>query len=222
MKKKPSDKYENKRKALVNQLVDYNYIKDKKIEKAMLAVKRDDFVLPEHKDRAYEDSPLPIPDESTISAPHMHAIYLSSAELKTGDDVLEIGAGSGILLAYVKEIVGKKGNVVGVEISPDVYRFAKNNLEKAGYSDKVKLVLSDGIKNVKKRFNKIFLSATTPDIPKEFVDMLKSGGVLIAPVGNPYGNQELLLVKKNSQGKAVMKSLGPVAFVPMRGEIGFN
>ena len=218
--------FEERRKALVKQLEDYRYIRGpnaKKIKKAMLKIKREDFVMPEHRINAYDDNPLPIPADATISAPHMHAIYLSAIELKAGDKVLEIGAGSGILLAYVKEIVGSKGKVVGVEIIPEVYRFAKNNLEKAGYQKKVSLILGDGSKGLeKKKFDKILISATCPEIPTTLLDQLKAGGMIIAPIGEPYGRQELVCVKKEKDGKASMKSLGSVAFVPLRGEYGWK
>jgi len=220
------DKYEEKRKALVKRLEEYGYIGGSnalKIKKAMLKVRREDFVLPEYRENAYSDTPLPIPSDATISAPHMHAMYLSTAELKAGEKVLEIGAGSGILLAYIKEIVGPKGEVVGTEIVPEVYRFAKNNLEKSGYDKKVKIILGD-ITNIPrgKKFDKIFVSATCPEIPQPLIKHLKAGGMIIAPVGEPYGHQELVCVKKTKQGKVIMKSLGGVVFIPLRGEYGWK
>lgn len=221
-----SDKFEELRKALIQRLEDYRYVRGpnaKKIKKAMLKIRREDFVLPEHRGNAYDDNPLPIPADATISAPHMHAMYLSAIDLKAGDKVLEIGAGSGILLAYVKEIVGPKGEAVGVEIVPEVYRFAKNNLEKSGYNKKIELILGDGTKGLAKRkFDKILVSAACPKIPVTLLDNLKTGGVLIAPVGERYGGQELLAVKKEKKGKPTMKSLGSVVFVPLRGEYGWK
>lgn len=218
--------FDERRKSLIQRLEDYRYIRGKNaknIKKAMLKVKREDFVMPEHRSKAYDDTPLPIPADATISAPHMHAMYLSSIDLKAGDNVLEIGAGSGILLAYVKEIVGPKGKVVGVEIVPEVYRFAKNNIEKAGYAKKIQVILGDGTKGVdKKKFDKILISAACPKVPVPLLDNLKSGGILIAPIGEPYGSQELLAVKKERKGNPTMKSLGSVVFVPLRGEYGWK
>ena len=220
---KRHDRFEEKRKALIGRLEDYGYIKTPKIKKAMLKIRRDDFILPEHRESAYNDTPLPILADATISAPHMHAIFLSAADLKSGEKVLEIGAGSGILLAYMKELVGSKGEVVGVEITPEVYRFAKNNLEKAGYAKKVELVLGDGSRGMdKKKFDKIIISATCPEVPKPLIKQLKTGGMIIAPVGEQYSHQELVCVQKTKQGKLVMKNLGGVVFVPLRGEYGWK
>ena len=220
------DKLEKQRKALVERLSDYKYIRGpnaSKIRNAMLKVKREDFVLPEHRFKAYEDTPLPIPSDATISAPHMHAIYLSAIDLRSGDSVLEIGAGSGILLVYVKEVVGSKGEVVGVEIVSEVYRFAKNNLEKSGYDKKIKIILGDGSKGVdKKKFDKILISATCPEIPKPLIERLKAGGMIVAPVGDPYGSQELICLEKTRQGKTVSRRLGSVVFVPLRGKHGWR
>ncbi len=217
-----NEKFKKQRTTLVSSLEEQGYIKDKKVKSAMMKVRREDFVLPEYRESSYRDTPLPIPSEATISAPHMHAISLSALDLKPGDRVLEVGAGSGILLAYMKEIVGMKAEVVGVEIAMEVYRFAKNNLEKSGYDKKVRLVLGD-ISNVvdKKKFDKIIVSATCPDIPKVLVDNLKIGGILIAPVGQQYGHQELIMVKKAKKGP-VVKNLGGVMFVPLRGKYGFE
>lgn len=217
------DRFKEKREALIKRLEEYGYIKDPKIKKAMLKIKREDFVLPEYKDSAYDDTPLPIPADATISAPHMHAIFLSAADLKSGEKVLEIGAGSGVLLVYMKELVGTKGEVVGVEIVPEVYRFAKNNLEKSGHAKKVSLILGDGSKGVnKKKFDKIIVSATCPEVPKPLTEQLKKGGMIIAPVGEQYGHQELVCVQKTKQGKIVKKNLGGVVFVPLRGKYGWK
>ena len=221
---KAKTEFEERRERLVRALGEEGVIRSPAVRKAMLKVPREDFVLPEHRKSAYEDTPLSIPGEATISAPHMHAMYLEAASMKPGHAVLEVGFGSGILLAYAKEVTGPKGRVAGLEISPDVYIFGKRNLERAGYDKKVQLVLGD-VSNAalgKDRFDRIFVSATTPEVPKPLTAMLKPDGILIAPVGDAYGNQELVLVMKDKTGKLLMKSLGPVAFVPLRGEYGFR
>lgn len=193
------------------------YIKYPAVKKAMLKVKREDFVLPEYRDKAYSNTPLPIPGGMTISAEHMHAIFLSALKLKKGDKVLEIGAGSGILLAYMKEIVGEKGEVYGVEIIPETYEFAKKNLKKTGYWNKVKLVLGDGSKGLAEfaPYDKIVSSAAPREkIPKTWIDQLKLGGILVTPLGPTY-RQDLIYLEKTKEGKIIKKNLGPVIFVEL-------
>jgi protein-L-isoaspartate(D-aspartate) O-methyltransferase len=198
------------------------YLKDQKIKNAMFKVNREDFVLPGYKVSAYIDTPLVIPGGQTISALHMHAIFMSAAKLKPGDKVLEVGAGSGILLAYMREVVGKTGKVVGIEIVPETYEFAKKNLRNAGYKD-IKLILGDGSKGVPDEapFDKIIVSATCPEIPKPLIDQLKVDGILIAPVGGISGNQELIYLEKTKEG-IVKKNLGGVVFVPLTGKYGYR
>jgi protein-L-isoaspartate(D-aspartate) O-methyltransferase len=215
--------FRNQRKQIVESLEKLGYIKDSRIKRAMLKVKREHFVLPEYREDAYVDTPLPIPGGVTISAPHMHAIFLSALKLKPRDKALEVGAGSGVLLAYMREIVGKRGKVVGTEIIPETYEFCKKNLKKAGYSD-IKLFLADGSKGLQKEapFDKIVVSATCPRIPRPLINQLKLGGIIVAPVGSLFGHQELIYLEKTKEGKIKTKNLGGVIFVPLKGKYGWK
>lgn len=214
--------FEKQRKLIVDNLERMGYIKDKKIKKAMFKVKREDFVDPEYRNDAYIDTPLPIPGGVTISAPHMHSIFLSSLKLELGDKFLEVGAGSGIVLAYAKELVGDEGEVIGIEYVPETYEFAKNNLKRAGYDKKVKLILGDGSKGLPEKapFDKILVSASCPEIPQPLIEQLKLGGILVAPVGSI--EQELVYIEKTKDGKIVRKNLGGVIFLKLRGKYGFK
>jgi len=215
---------EKARKDVVEHLERMGYIKDPKIKRAMLKVKREFFVLSDYKLDAYVDTPLPIPGKQTISAPHMHAIFMSALKLKPGDKVLEVGAGSGILLAYMKEVVGKKGKVFGIEIVPEAYKFAKKNLKKAKYDKEVKLILGDGSKGLPKEapFDKIIVSAACPEIPKTLIKQLKPGGILVAPVGGLSGSQDLIYIEKTKKREIIKKNLGGVIFVPLTGKYGYR
>ncbi len=214
--------FEKARKEMVKRLEDFGYLKDPRIKKAMLKVKRELFVLPEYKADAYVDTPLPIPGNATISAPHMHCIYLHALELKEGDKVLEVGFGSGILLAYIREIVGKKGKIIGMEINPETFKFGKRNLRKAGYKD-IKLILGDGSKGSAKEapFDKILVSAACPEVPKPLIEQLKPNGILIAPVGGISGGQDLIKIRKVND-KIKKENLGGVIFLPLTGKYGFR
>jgi protein-L-isoaspartate(D-aspartate) O-methyltransferase len=148
---------------------------------------------------------------------------LENLELKSGDKFLEVGAGSGIMEAYAYEIIGKKGKVIGIEINPKTYEFGKNNLKEAGY-EHVKYILSDGSIGLEKEapFNKILISAASPDIPKPLIEQLKIGGKIVAVVGSAQGNQELVSLEKGKKGKLIRKNLLQVVFVPLRGEYGWK
>ncbi|MEM5766220.1 MAG: protein-L-isoaspartate O-methyltransferase [Candidatus Aenigmatarchaeota archaeon] len=209
---------DKQRKEMVQFLENCGYIKYSAIKRAMLKVKREDFVLPEYRNQAYSNTPLPIPGGVTISAEHMHCILLSALNLKPGEKVLEIGAGSGILLCYIKEIVGKKGEVYGIEIIPEAYEFAKKNLKKTGYWNKVKLLLGDGSKGLPEfaPFDKIVSSASPrKKVPKAWIEQLNPGGILITPLGPTY-EQNLICLEKTKEGKIIKKNLGPVVFVELK------
>ena len=216
--------FEKQRIDVVKHLEKIGYIRDPKIKKSMLKVKREQFVLPDYRRDAYLDMPLPIPGDATISAPHMHAIFMSSVKLKPGDKVLEVGAGSGILLAYIREVIGSKCKVIGIEFSPETYEFAKKNLKKSGYNKKVKLVLGDGSKGLPKEapFDKIIVSAACPEIPRPLIKQLKLGGILVAPVGGISSGQDLIYLEKTKKGEMIRKVLGGVIFVPLIGKYGYK
>jgi len=154
----------------------------------------------------------------------MHAISLEALELKPGEKFLEVGAGSGIVLAYAYEIIKSKGKVFGIEIVPEAYEFGKKNLEKAGYGDKVKIVLGDGSLGLPNQapFDKVLISAACPDIPKPLKEQIKVGGRIVAVVGSPYGDQDLVLIEKTKNGKFLRKKLLPVVFVPLVGKYGWE
>ncbi len=200
-------------KGAIERLFAAGHIKNRIVKDVMLKVDRKDFVPQNLRKYAYTDSPMPIPGNVTISAMHMHAITLSELEPKPGDNVLEVGAGSGILLAYLKELVGKSGLVVGTEINKETYDFARQNLKKTGYD--VILENCDGSKGYPKHapYDKIIVSAACEKIPDELVSELKDRGKLIAPVGKFY--QQLILLEKKG-GKITKKDLGGVVFIPLR------
>lgn len=154
----------------------------------------------------------------------MHAISLEVLELKQGEKFLEVGAGSGILLAYAKEIVGEKGKVFGIEFVKETYEFAKENLKRAGYWNKVELIHGDGSLGLpgEAPFDKILVSAASPKIPPPLVKQLNIGGKIVAIVGTPYGDQNLVCVEKTKEGKLKKKTLLPVIFVPLKGEYGWK
>ena len=127
------------------------------------------------------------------------------------------------MLAYVKEIVGK-GKVIGIEFCKETYEFGRRNLKKSGYFDRVKVILGDGSVGLPKEapFDKILVSAASPDIPEPLMQQLKTGGKMLAIVGSMYGEQRLVSLKKTKNDKFKKKYLLPVIFVPLKGKYGWD
>jgi len=212
------------RKNLIASLEKLGYLINPKAKHAMLKIKREDFVPKEYASSAYIDMPIPIPGGVTISAPHMHAISLCALRLKAGEKFLEVGAGSGIILAYAKEIVGEKGEVFGIEFDKKTYEFGKENLKKSGYEKNVVLIHGDGSEGLIEEapFDKVLISAASPDVPEPIKEQVKIGGVVVAVVGPPHGDQELVYFEKKKDGTWIKKNVGGVVFVPLVGKYGWK
>lgn len=145
-------------------------------------------------------------------------------ELKNGNKVLEVGAGSGYHAATVAEQIGPQGHVFTIELVPELVRVARSNLEKAGYSDRVTLLQGDGSLGYPDRapYDRILVTAAAPKIPQTLVAQLKPGGIMILPVGGRLFPQELLRIRKDRKERVEQSSLGGVAFVPLIGKEGFD
>ena len=199
------------------------YIQSKRMEEAVLAVPREEFMDPRFRDYAYVDRPFPIPGDGrqTISAPYMYPSTYEPLMVEPGMKVLEIGAGSGYGAALAKERVGEEGIVVTVEINMETHAFAARNLKKAGYD--VEVILGDGSLGYTELapYDAISVTASTPDIPPPLLTQLNVGGRLIAPVGGrSMEGQDLLLIHKTEMG-ITKKSLMKVVYVPLLGKYGF-
>jgi len=149
-------------------------------------------------------------------------------ELKVGHKVLEIGSGSGWHASTIAEIVApsdtpkeKWGHVYTVEIVKGLAEFARKNVEQAGYSDRVTIIHGDGSQGYPQKapYDRVLVTAAAPDIPQPLIDQLKTGGVLVIPVGGFYLYQTLFRVRKIDD-KIVKENLGGVAFVPLTGKYG--
>jgi len=194
-------------------------IKSKEVEKAFLEIPRENFVPDEIKKYAYVDTPLQIGNGQTISAPHMVAIMVEELDIKKGQKILEIGAGSGYHAAIVSKLIGKKGHVYTIERYSTLAEAAKKNLEKTGITN-VTVEIGDGSEGLPKYapYDRIYVTCASPDVPKPLIEQLKDGGKLMIPIGKTICNLELIEKKDD---KLNYKDLGGCAFVPLVGKYGY-
>lgn len=209
--------YEKERIEMVKRLVAFGYLHSEKVKEAMKKVPRHLFVPEDQRVHAYEDRPLLVWGDQTISAPHMVAMMCDALELKENHKVLEVGAGTGYHACVIAEIVKI---VYTIERIPELVERAKENLEKANCK-KVKVIVGDGTKGYEKEapYDGILVTAGAPDIPEPLMEQLKTDGRLLIPVGSKY-LQDLILVTKSDKG-IEKHNLGGCAFVPLIGEYGW-
>jgi len=160
----------------------------------------------------------------------MVSIMDEALELEVGHKVLEVGAGSGWHAATIAEIVAPSdaskeewGHVYTIERIAKLAAFAKENIRKTGYDDRVTIIHQDGTLGYPEEapYDRILVTAAGPEVPKPLVEQLKNGGILLVPVGGAQFYQTLVRVRKKD-GKTVEENLGGVAFVPLIGKHGFQ
>ena len=225
----PKTSFEERSEILVQRLVSSGILRDKRVIKAMLTVPREEFVPRSLKEQAYIDTPLHVGCGQTISAPHMVAIMCQELDLKPGQKVLEIGAGSGYHAAVTAETIstqerGSRSQIFSLEIVKELVSFAKDNLQRTGYGGQVKVIEGDGSQGYIEEapFDRIYATAAPPSVPTPLVYQLNLDGILVIPVGEIGLFQELLKIEKKESGEIVTRRLGGVAFVPMRGKYGLK
>jgi len=206
------------------------YIHSDKVYRAMLRVPRELFVPPELRPFAYLDRPLPIGRGQTISAPHIVAYMTELLDPDVGHRVLEVGTGSGYQAAVLAEIVAPSdapreawGHVWSIERIPELAERARENLARAGYADRVTVVVGDGTRGLPEHapYDRIIVTAAAPRIPEPLVEQLAPGGRMVIPVGDSW-DQRLKLVVKDEFGRVRVVDTLPVIFVPLVGEYGWD
>jgi len=206
-------RFEDQRLRLVNELK-LEGITSPVVLNAFAKVPREHYVLPEYRDYAYQNRPLPIKEGQTISQPLMIAIMLQLLDLQSTDIVLEIGTGSGYQSALLAEIVQE---VCSVEILESLSLNAQKVLRNAGYNN-VYFRIGDGHSGWQKaypphkEFDKILVSAAAQEVPKRLVEQLKKGGKMAIPIGKT-GFQILYIVTKTENGLDIAEA-GGCSFVP--------
>jgi protein-L-isoaspartate(D-aspartate) O-methyltransferase len=205
--------YESARKRMVEKQLIARGIHDDRIIAAMLKVPRHEFVPGKYRQYAYQDTPLPIGYDQTISQPYIVALMTEELNLSSADRVLEVGTGSGYQAAVLAEIVQE---VYSIEIVGPLGRSARDRLEALGYKN-IHVKIGDGYEGWEEHapFDRIIVTCAPTEIPQPLVDQLKEGGIMVIPVGTA-GFQYLYRVKKVS-GKPETEEVIPVSFVPLSG-----
>jgi protein-L-isoaspartate(D-aspartate) O-methyltransferase len=221
------DHYKKALDNLVRRLQNSGYLRTDEMERAVRNVPREEFVHPSTREHAYHDSPLSIGLGQTISAPHMCVIMCESLKLKPGLKVLEVGAGSGYHSALCAEMVAPKGvdnpgHVYTIEIVEGLIDFARKNLERTGYDDRVTLIHGDGGLGLidYAPFDRILVAAAAPKVPEPLIEQLAPEGIMLIPVGSRGFFQDLLMLEKDADGNTTRRNWGGVAFVPLTGKYG--
>ena len=191
-------------------------IRDARVLAAMGSIPRERFVPGELRLHAYDDRPLPIGEEQTISQPYMVAFMTELLGLKGTEKVLEIGTGSG----YQTAVLGTLAETIfSIEILPTLSQRAKRLLGELGFTN-VNLKVGDGFFGWEEQapFDVVLVTAAAPKIPEPLWRQLREGGRLIMPLGQDGQTQQLVRVKK-LDGKQIIERISGVVFVPLTGAI---
>ncbi len=202
-------------KMVKGQIIDRN-IADPPTLGALRQVPRHRFVPSHLISRAYNDRPLPIGYGQTISQPYIVALMTSLIEPDPGDTVLEIGTGSGYQAAVLSPIVNE---VYTIEIIEELANTAGEIFDTLGYEN-VKVKNADGYYGWEEYapYDGIVVTAAAPSIPPPLIEQLKTGGVMVIPVGGVYQTQRLMRLEKKEDGSITSENIMPVRFVPFTRE----
>jgi len=205
------DNYESTRKRMVETQLIPRGIKDQRVIEAMLKVPRHLFVPPAFWHEAYDDYPLPIGQDQTISQPYIVAAMTEFLEVKKEDRVLEIGTGSGYKTAILAELAD---TVYTVERFDSLAREAMQRLQNLGYKN-IRFKVGDGFFGWKEfaPYDRIIVTAAAKEIPKPLTAQLAENGRMVIPIGPAYSQKLFLVLKINSRLKS--RPLLDCVFVPL-------
>jgi len=208
------------REAMVERQLRRRGITDQHILDAFLAVPREKFISEEHGNLAYGDHPLPIEAGQTISQPYIVALMIEAAGIKSGDKVLEVGAGSGYAAAIIGQIATE---VIAIERQHELVEVARERMTRLGYGN-VEILEGDGTKGCASKgpFNAILAAASGTHVPKALIEQLAEDGCIVMPLGGQGWAQQLVKVTKRRGGALEHQNLGGVRFVTLIGEEGWK
>ena len=212
----PVSDFAAQRQQMVQQQLMPRGIRDSRVLAAMSKVPREEFVPVDSRSASYEDGPLPIGYDQTISQPYIVAFMTERLQLKPNNSVLEVGTGSGYQAAVLAEL---GADVFTIEIVEPLAKNAEATLQRLGYKN-VHVKVGDGYGGWPEHapFDAIIVTCAPNHVPQQLTDQLKDGGRMIIPVGERFAQQLYLLDKKD--GRLRESAVLPVRFVPMAGEAG--
>ncbi|MFH1231269.1 MAG: protein-L-isoaspartate O-methyltransferase [Planctomycetota bacterium] len=230
------DEYLYQRKRMVETQIIARGIKDQRVIQAFLKVPRHFFVENSLKLQAYDDNPLPIGFNQTISQPYMVAFMLEHLNLNETHKVLEIGTGSGYQTALLAEL---SKEVYTIERLPQLSQLAQERLKQLGYNSsgneqfasppdrpsvraEVYYKIDDGTLGWHEfaPYDRIIISAAAPNVPQGIIKQLTDDGIMLCPVGSEY-YQDLIQITKHGE-KTDENNLGSCVFVKLVGKEGWK
>jgi protein-L-isoaspartate(D-aspartate) O-methyltransferase len=212
-----SDPYFDTRQCMVAAQLRDRGILDDRVLDAVLRIPRHEFVAQEYKSQAYEDHPIPIGENQTISQPFIVAVSLQALRLEGTETVIEIGTGSGYQTSLLATLAR---SVYSMERHAALAKGAEQVLNKLGLSN-VKIVIGDGSYGLPEfsPYDSILVSAAAPAVPPSLLEQLADGGRMVIPVG-PQHSQALQLVRKVA-GELIVEVIEGCRFVPLIGAGGY-
>ena len=210
--------FEAARERMVREQIEARGIRDMRVLAAMREVPRHLFVSEDLRRRAYDDSPLPIGSQQTISQPYIVALMVEALEVASEDRVLEIGTGSGYEAAVLAKLCAE---LYSIERIPSLTAGARKVLDALGYGN-VHLRVGDGGEGWPEAapFAAIVMSAAARQIPRPLVEQLADDGRLVLPMGED--ESQMLVRLRKSRGGLREECLGECRFVKLIGPCGWE
>jgi protein-L-isoaspartate(D-aspartate) O-methyltransferase len=209
-----NDPFKDLRLQMVESQLRARGVYDARVLDAMARIPRHEFAPERYRSQAYEDHPLPIGEEQTISQPYIVALMLQALAISPNDRVLEIGTGSGYVTALLAELASR---VVSIERHASLSDSAAALLSRMGYRN-IQIVIGDGSRGYPQSapYDVIIVSAAAPELPRELVAQLAEGGRMIVPVGIEDSQQLQFIEMRDRRPNLILREL--CRFVPLIAE----